>query len=119
MNDASPLPRVTRRQDYEPIVKALRPWMAGEELELRTSLMLMRDRATAIKDVVCEPAWHLFSVVERVAQDNATNYRIPLAELREIRNLCAQTVMLARGFDRVFQPILPGLDEGEADAEHG
>jgi hypothetical protein len=111
-----PLPvRPPRREDYEPIVKGLRPLCAGEELMLRTSLLLMRDRAMATKQIACEPAWHLLDVVEREASSAALDHRITLDDLRELRRLCIMCVCNASSFDTLYQPRLPGLDEGEAN----
>lgn len=107
--------RSPRREDYEPIVRGLRPLCDGEELMLRTSLLLMRDRAMATKNHACEPAWIILDVVERTASDNAMNSRVGLEDLRELRRLCVSCVMAANGFDMMFQPRLP-LEEGEAHA---
>lgn len=107
--------RPPRREDYEPIVKGLRPFIEAEELMLRTSLLLMRDRAMATKNSACEPAWALLDVVERQASDNAMNHRVAVEDLRELRRLCINCVMAASGFDMLWQPRLPGV-EGEADA---
>jgi hypothetical protein len=105
--------RVPKRSDYEPIVRGLRPMCDGEELMLRSSLLLMRDRAMATKTRACEPAWMLLDVVERVASENAMNHRVDLESLREMRRLCVMCVCNASGFDALFQPRLP-LGEGEA-----
>jgi hypothetical protein len=107
--------RPPRREDYEPIVRGLRPFCDGEELILRTSLLLMRDRAMATKNAACEPAWILLDVVERQASDNAMNHRVSIDDLRELRRLCINCVMAASGFDMLFQPRLP-LSDGEANA---
>lgn len=108
--------RPPRREDYESIVRGLRPLCDGEELMLRSSLLLMRDRAMATKPIACEPAWLLLDVVERTAADNAMNHRVSIEDLREFRRLCMQCVMTASGFDMLFQPKLPGLEEGETVA---
>lgn len=107
--------RVPRREDYEPIVKGLRPFIKDEELMLRTSLLLIRDRAMATKPRACEPAWLLLDLVERQASDVAMNHKVNVDDLKEIRRLCLTCVMAASGFDMLYQPLLP-LDEGEADA---
>lgn len=113
MTEQQPLPRVARKDDYVPIVRALRPWMNDEEAELRASLLLFRDRACTTKPSCCEPSWALLDVVERIGSENAMNYRVPVDHLRELRRLCSQCVMAARDFDLLFQPRLP-LDDGEA-----
>lgn len=107
--------RPPRRSDYEPIVRGLRPLCDGEELMLRTSLLLMRDRAIATKPIACASSWALLDVVEREAAEAALSHRVGLDDLRELRRLCVMCVMNASGFDRIYQPRLP-LEEGEANA---
>lgn len=106
--------RPPTRADYEPIVRGLRPFVGEEELMLRSSLLLFRDRAMATKNSACEPAWLLLDVVERQASQNAMNHRVSIEDLREIRRLCANIVAAASGFDMLYQPRLPGLEQGEA-----
>jgi hypothetical protein len=106
--------RPPRREDYDPIVKGLRPLVGPEELMVRTSLLLMRDRAIATKPIACEAAWALLDIVDREASDAALNQRVKLDDLRELRRLCIQCVMTASGFDMLYQPRLP-LEEGEAN----
>jgi hypothetical protein len=106
--------RPPRREDYEPLIRGLRPFCEGEELQIRASLMLMRDRAMATKYRSSEPGWHLLDVVERIASDNAMNHQLDIEALREMRRLCNQCVTAARDFDLLFQPRLP-LDDGEAN----
>jgi hypothetical protein len=115
MNDAVPI-RPPRREDYVPIVKGLRPLCDGEELMLRTSLLLMRDKAMATKPIACEASWALLDVVERAANEAALNHRIKLDDLRELRRLCVMCVCNASGFDALYQPRLPGIDTGEAQS---
>jgi hypothetical protein len=106
--------RPPRREDYEPIIRGLRPLVHGEELMLRSSLLLMRDRSMATKQSACAPAWALLDVVERVASESALNHKLQIDELREIRRLCLNCVASASSFDALFHPRLPGLDDGEA-----
>jgi hypothetical protein len=108
------LSQAPRREDYEQIVKGLRPATDGEELILRSSLLLMRDQAMATKSHACEPAWLLLDIVERQASDIALHHKVSLDDLREIRRLCVSCVMAANGFDMLYQPRLP-LSEGEAN----
>jgi hypothetical protein len=105
--------RPPRREDYEPIVRGLRPLCDGEELMLRTSLLLMRDRAMATKMRASEYAWQLLDVVERVGADHAMNHRVDVESLREMRRICLNIACAASSFDAMYQPRLP-LDEGEA-----
>jgi hypothetical protein len=106
--------RPPRRSDYEPIVKGMRPFIEGEELELRSSLLLMRDRAMATKASASEYAWSLLDVVERVGSDHAMNHRVDVESLREMRRICLNIVCAASSFDAMYQPRLP-LDDGEAN----
>jgi hypothetical protein len=115
----APLPdgiaRPPNRTDYEPIVRGLRPFVGEEELMLRSSLLLMRDRAMATKSSASEYAWSLLDVVERVAAEHAMNHRVDVESLREMRRLCLNIVCAASSFDAMYQPRLPGID-GEANA---
>jgi hypothetical protein len=104
--------RAPQRSDYEAIVRGLRPFIEGEELTLRSSLLLMRDRAMSTKNSACEPAWLLLDVVERTASENAMNHRVSIEDLRELRRLCLSCVMAASGFDAMFHPRLPLEGEG-------
>lgn len=114
--EGTTVPRPPHRSDYESIVKGLKPMCDGEELMLRSSLLLMRDRAMATKQIASEPSWRLLDVVERISSENALNHLIDLDTLRELRRLCVMCVANASGFDAVFQPRLPGFDQGEAHA---
>ena len=121
MNAREIVPGVTRpprREDYEPLVKGLRPLCDGEELTLRSSLLLMRDRAMATKarETTCAPSWALLDVVERVASECAMNHHLGLEELRELRRLCLNCVASAASFDALFHPRLP---LGDGEATHG
>jgi hypothetical protein len=115
MNEPAILPRTLRREDFFSVVKAMRPLCDGEELELRASLLLMRDRAIATKQVACTPAWALLDVVENVANESALSFAISRDQLRELRRLCLSCVCAASSFDTLYQPRLP-LSDGEADA---
>lgn len=106
--------RAPRREDYEPIVKGLLPYCEGEELRLRTGLLLMRDRAMATKAMASQSSWALLDIVEREAGEVALR-GCKIDDLREFRRLCVQCVMTASGFDMLYQPSLPGLEKGEAN----
>lgn len=117
MTEHAPLPvRPPRRSDYEPIVRGLRPLCDGEELMLRTSLLLMRDRAIATKPRACEPSWALLDLVECEASEAALNHRVKVEDLRELRRLLLNVASAASSFDTLYQPRLPGVVEGEANA---
>jgi hypothetical protein len=107
--------RAPQRSDYEPIVRGMRPFVGEEELTLRASLLLMRDRAMSTKSNASEYAWALLDVVERVAADHAMNHKVDVPSLREMRRICLNIVCAASSFDAMYQPRLP-LDEGEANA---
>ena len=113
--------RPPTRSDYEPIVKAqmLAHKLGGEELTLRSSLLLMRDMAIGRKNSACEPAWMLLDVIERLASDNGMNPRVDVDTLREIRRVCLNCACSASSLDTLFAPPLLPLDEGEANVRHG
>lgn len=110
--------RAPVRSDYEPIVRGLLPTCQGEELQLRASLLLMRDRARATKAIACESAWALLDIVDREASAMAFQ-SMKIEDLREVRRLCVRCVATASGFDMLYQPKLPGIEQGEANAAHG
>lgn len=107
--------RPQRREDYEPIVRSLRPNIGDEELKMRANLLWYRDRAMATKPIACEPSWTLLDVVEREASAVALDHRVDLPALREITRLAALIVGAALGFDRIYSPTIPGLVDGEAN----
>lgn len=117
MNEIATI-RQPRREDYEPIVKAMRPHCQGEEMMLRSSLLLMRDRAVSTKQVACSPSWAMLDVVERESGEAALSFNITTDELREIRRICILVIGHAREFDalycRRFSP-----SQGEANAKGG
>ncbi len=107
-----------KREDYIPIVRNFLPSAEGEQLTLRASLLLMRDRAMATKPIACEESWHLLDLVERTAARDAFR---PMsdAELTELRRLLVMCVATASSFDTLFihAPALAAqLAAGEPDA---
>lgn len=101
-----------RRQDYEPNVRAFLPGVEGEELQMRASLLLMRDCAMATKPIASEHGWLLLDVVERTASQYAF-WSMPLDDLREIRRLLLNVVAAASGFDALFCPGLSATEVGD------
>lgn len=99
-----------KREDYEPAVKCFLPSAFGEELELRASLLLMRDRAMSVKPVACEEAWQILDLVERTASRDAFR-SMAMDELRELKRLLIRLVSTASGFDAMWAPA---LDLGDA-----
>lgn len=97
--------RGAKREDYEPNVRAFLPGVDGEELEIRSALLLMRDLSAAAKPQASEQGWCLLDVVERTASTSAFR-AMPLAELVELRRLLRQVVAAAAGFDQLYAPQL-------------
>lgn len=93
--------RLPKRADYEGTVHGVLPLCEGEELLLRSSLLLMRDRALATMPFASAAAWTLLNVVERQASEAALR-SIAIGELRDIRQLCIQCVTTASSFDALF-----------------
>jgi hypothetical protein len=109
--NAPAAPTYPKREDYHPNVLAFLPGCAGEELEHRSSLLLMRDRAMATKPACSEYGWEILDMVERIAREHAFR-SMPLAELAEVRRLLIRLVSTASGFDALYAPQLPigGVD---------
>jgi hypothetical protein len=80
---------------------------------LRSSLLLMRDRAMATKRNASEYAWTLLDVVERVGAEHAMNHRVDVESLREMRRICLNIVCAASSFDAMYR-ALPSPDQPEA-----
>lgn len=105
-------PNYPKREDYEPAVKCFLPGAKGEELELRSSLLLIRDRSMAAKPGCSEEGWQILDLVERTASRDAFR-SMRLDELRELKRLLIRLVSTASGFDAMWAPV---LDLGDAPA---
>lgn len=86
------------RERYVPIVKHHMPHCDGEELSLRCALLLMRDQAASRLDKCSEEAWPTLNEVNRLATLYAYR-RIPLEELRDLRQRLIQLTMCASGLE--------------------
>lgn len=97
--------RPPRKEDYFDIVRGLRPFIEDEEMQLRSSLMLMRDRAIATKNSprISDHAFDILDVVHRIADDHAMNFRVRLDDLREIRRNCLNLICAASSLDAMFR----------------
>lgn len=84
-------PAAMRRQDYEPTVRALMPASEGEEMEIRCSLLLMRDCALSAKRYCSEDAWPVMDHIERLAADYAFR-SVPIDKYREFREALRKLV---------------------------
>ena len=94
-----------KREDYFPTVRAFLPSAEGDELALRASLLLMRDRAMATKPICSEYGWAILDLVERLAQEFAFR-SMKLEELSEIRRVAVMMVANASALDAVLAPTL-------------
>lgn len=102
----APAPHFPKREDYEPIVRNFLPTAEGDALQLRASLLLMRDRCIATKPIACEESWHILDLVERTVSRDAFR-PMPDAELVMIRQIVVKLVTAAADFDAIFAPKLP------------
>jgi hypothetical protein len=93
--------RAPTREDYAPSVRTFLPGCDGEELQMRSALLLMRDRAMATKPICSEEGWAILDLVERTASRDAFR-PMPLDELKEVRRLCVMLVATASGFDALY-----------------
>lgn len=104
-------PTYPKREDYEPAVKCFLPGVSGAELDLRSSLLLMRDRSMAQKPAACEEAWAILDIVERTAARDAFR-PMGVDELAEVKRLLIRLVSTAAGFDSMWAPAFD-LGDGE------
>jgi hypothetical protein len=101
-------PTYPKREDYEPVIHNFMPGVGGDELELRSSLLLMRDRAMSTKPFACEEAWQILDLVERTAGRDAFR-SMAVNELAEIKRLLIRLVSTASGFDSLFGSQFDGV----------
>lgn len=103
---SQPAAAFPKRADYIPMVKAFLPTAEGLQLDLRCSLLLMRDGAVARKPIACEESWSILDIVERVATREAFR---PMSndELATLRWLLSNLVRTASNFDGLYAPSLP------------
>lgn len=94
---------VRPRHRYRPTVEAFLPGCAGEELELRCSLLLLRDNATVIKGSIAGEAWPLLDHVERLASEYALS-SMKLDSLRQLRRAVVMITAQANTLDALFAP---------------
>ena len=104
--------RPRRREDYEPNVLTFMPFVKGEELLNRTSLLWMRDRAMGTKRFACEYSWDLLTVIERLATDLAFR-RMDPEDLTAVRQAAIRLANVAANLDRVFVARPTAEDAGD------
>lgn len=119
MNAPGEIVKGVSRTDYEAVVKSLRPHVGDEELKLRSSLLLARDVAMATKAYACESAWKLLDVIERETSAVALDHHFKPDDLRKVHELVKHCAIAAQGFDKLYQPMFPGISDGEANAKRG
>lgn len=93
----APVVHESRRQ-YVPTVNALMPGAQGDELDIRCSLLLMRDCAAAAKGSCSGEAYPILDEVERLASRFAFQ-GMPIEELQELRKVMRQIVAAAASLD--------------------
>lgn len=91
-----------QREAYAPIVQRFLPGCEGEELNLRCSLLLMRDRAAVRAKHCSDDAYPLLAHVERMATGRAFS-SMPLDTLRETRRLCVMMFANASGLEAIAE----------------
>lgn len=103
------------REQYKPIVQTFLPGCEGEELELRAALLLMRDRAIAVKPIACEESFAILDLIERTASRDAFR---PMAfeELTRLRYILLKLVGCSSDFDAMWARTYPETGDGESDA---
>lgn len=92
-----------RRQQYEPTVRALMPGAEGDELDVRCSLLLMRDCSTSAKNSCSEEAWPILDQVERLTSRFAFQ-AMPIEDLVELRRVLRLVVAAAANLDAWATP---------------
>ena len=109
-SDYNITPHYPKREDYWPAVVSFLPSAQGEELELRASLLLMRDRAVVTKPNASDEGWQILDMVEKIATRDAFR-SMEIDGLRELRRLLLRLISTASGFD-TLSPAQPGENDG-------
>jgi hypothetical protein len=86
------------RERYLPIVRHLLPGCMGEELQLRCSILLMRDKATSNMRHCSEEAHGILGEINRLAARYAYE-SMPIEELQELRRQMVQLTSCASGLE--------------------
>jgi hypothetical protein len=96
--EPTPLARALQLADYEPHVHAFLPGCGGEELEIRSALLLMRDCAAAAKTHCTDEAYPLLEHVEHLASRFAFQGML-IEDLRDLRTAMRKLVAAAASID--------------------
>jgi hypothetical protein len=87
------------RDRYIPQVRAFVPLCRGEDLQLRCSLLLIRDQATAGLRRCSGEAAPVLDTIERLATQYAFA-KLPIAELKDLRLHLVRLTTCASGLDQ-------------------
>lgn len=102
------------RARYVPIVKHHLPRCEGKELDLRCSILFLRDQATSTMQRCSDEAHGTLSEVQRLGSDYAYAY-ISIEQLEEVRYLLLRLTTCASGLERLaFKLAYP--EAGGSDA---
>lgn len=105
--DNPPLPNV--RDRYAPAVQAHMPGCDGLELQLRCSLLLMRDRASARLRAASEEASGILREIEQLVTAYAFR-SMPLGELNALRWQLVRLTACASGLESFADRLSGGQD---------
>jgi len=111
-----PIPIRPSRDRYIPIVRQHVPTCQGKEMELRCSLLMVRDQSASALRRCSEEAYGILAEVHRLASENAFTH-MPLAELAELRRQLVQLTACASGLEmfayrRAFPNAAGGTNAG-------
>lgn len=111
----APAKTTPSRDRYIPIVKQHLPVCRGKELELRCSLLMMRDKASSSLTRCSDDAYYTLHEVQRLAAAYAY-VPMPLDELEQLRYQLLRLTSCASGLEmfayRLANPNAGGKDEG-------
>lgn len=104
----APTPIRPSRDRYVPIVRQHVPTCEGKELELRCSLLMVRDQSASALRRCSEEAHGILSEVHRLASENAFT-SMPIGELAELRRQLVQLTACASGLEMfAYRLAYPG-----------
>ena len=103
------------RDRYIPIVRQHVPTCQGKELELRCSLLMVRDQSASALRRCSEEAYGVLAEVHRLSSENAFA-AMPLAELAELRRQLVQLTACASGLEMFAYRLACPKAAGGTDA---
>ena len=107
-----------QRAAYEPAVRNLLPGCEGDELLLRSSMMLLRDQAANRMKHCSDEAYGVLQQVQRLGSDHALT-SMPVDALASVRRAMVRLSAQASDLEAIFGTWSYDLEQGKAAGGRG